>query len=72
MSAKKASSEGGCQTGGVAVVTDTATATGEDEQREVGRDNGAGAGIEADTQVVTGCAPGVDVGIETVTEVLTC
>ena len=72
MSAKKSSNDGGCQTGDGAMVTDTATATGGDERREVGGGNGAGAGIETDMQVVTGPAPGADVGTETVTEVLTC
>jgi microcompartment protein CcmK/EutM len=53
------------------MVTDTATATGGDDQGEVaGR--GAGAGIETDMQVVTGSAAEVELGIETVTEVLTC
>ena len=53
------------------MVTDTATATGGDDQGEVaGR--GAGAGTETDTQVVTGSATKVELGIKTVTEVLTC
>ena len=54
------------------MVTDTATATGGDDRREVGGGNGASAGIETDTQVVTGPAPGAEVGTKTVTEVLTC
>lgn len=59
------------------MVTDTATATGGDErrgdERREGREGkGAGAGIDTEIQVVTGFAPGAEVGIETVTEVLTC
>jgi hypothetical protein len=53
------------------MVTDTATATGGDDQGEVaGRE--AGAGIYTDMQVVTESAAEVELGIETVTEVLTC
>lgn len=54
------------------MMIDTATAAGGDERREVGRDIGAGAGIDIDTKVVTGLAPAADVGIDTVTEVFTC
>jgi hypothetical protein len=72
MSVRNSSSVGGRQTGDRATVTDTATATGRDERREVGRGNRAGAGIETDMQVVTGLAPSAEVGTETVTEVLTC
>jgi hypothetical protein len=58
MSAKNSSSVGGCQTGDEAIVTDTATATGGDDQGEVGARGarGAGAGIDTDMQVVTGSA----------------
>jgi hypothetical protein len=72
MLARNSSSVGGRQTGDRAIVTDTATATGGDKRREVGRDNRAGAGIKTDMQVVTGPAPSADVGTKTVTEVLTC
>lgn len=54
------------------MVTDTATATGGDDRREAGGGRGAGAGIDTDILVVTGSVPEVEVGIETVTEVLTC
>ena len=54
------------------MVTDTATATGGDERGDVREGRGAGAGTDTDIQVVTGPAPGIDVGTETVTEVLTC
>ena len=54
------------------MVTVTATATGGDDQREMGGGRGAGAGIDTEIQVVTGPVSGTEVGIETVTEVLTC
>lgn len=72
MSTKNSFNDGGCQTGGGAMVTDTATATGGDDRREVGGGRGAGAGIDTDIQVVTGSAPVAELGTETVTEVLTC
>jgi hypothetical protein len=72
MSAKNSSNVGGCQAGCEAAVTDTAIATGGDDRREVGGGRGAGAGIDTDIQVVTGPISGADVGIEMVTEVLTC
>ena len=54
MSAKNSPNDGGCQRGGGAIVTDTATATGGDKRREGRGGKGAGAGIETDMQVVTG------------------
>ena len=72
MSVRNSSSVRGRQTGDRATVTDTATATGRDKQREVGGGNRAGAGIKTDMQVVTGLAPSAEVGTKTVTEVLTC
>ena len=72
MSARNSSNVRGCQTGGEAIVTDTATATGGDERGDVREVKGAGAGIDTDMQVVAGPVPGADVGIETVIEVLTC
>ena len=72
MSDRNSSGVGGRQTGDGAMVTDTATATGGDEQRGGRGAKGAGAGIETDMQVVAGPAPGADVGTETVTDVLTC
>ena len=71
MPARNSPNDGGCQTG-EAIVTDTATATGGDDRREGRGGKGAGAGIETDRQVVTGPAPGADVGTETLTVVLTC
>jgi hypothetical protein len=47
------------------MVTDTATATGGDDRREVGGGIGVGAGIDTDIKVVTGTAPEAAVEIET-------
>jgi hypothetical protein len=72
MSAKNSSSDGGRQAGGEAIVTDTATATGGDKRGEARISIGAGAGIETNTQVVTGFSLNIEVGTDTITEAFTC
>jgi hypothetical protein len=71
MLTRNSSNDGGCQAGGEATFTDRATATGEDKGRE-GGGIGAGAGIDTGIQVVKGLEPSANVGIDTVTEALTC